>query len=259
MFTKKLTSLLLHLACGPKFMAIQSISGVAGHQPSDNIFEPDTVARHPPGYCLDFYDSYFGWQRAIYAVSAAAQVVGEPCILGWAMTAGNTAPVLTATTAPTALAPGEPIVVAKTAMVSGGYGWYITHGIAPVAGDSALAASAAAFIHAAGRIGATGVGDQVVGAKVLKTSSHTVTKANTIVDKGTYRIKVPNTDGLFIGMPITGSGMGASAKITHITPDNVVTVDVVATASGVVTITGTYTDSTVHWLTCFLQGPAAVI
>jgi general stress protein CsbA len=123
---------------------------------------------------------------------------------------------------------------------------------------SALAAGAAIFIHAAGRIGATGVGDQLTGLKVMKTSSHTATKANTIVDKGTYVLRVSNTDGLFPGLAVTGTGIGASAKITYVNPDNTVTVDVVSTTSGTVTTTYTYTDSTIHWLTCYLNNAFSI-
>lgn len=261
MFTRKLVSMLLYLVVGPKLGAIQTVSPVAGHQPIDNQYKPDTVQKHPLGYVLEFYDTFFGWQRAVYAKSAAAQVVGEVVKLSWATaSAASVTPTVTATAADTSIAQGKPVAVAKQAFSAADqFGWYIISGIAPVASDSALAADAAAFVHAAGRLGATGVGKQVVGLNVLKTSTATVTKANSIVDKGTYNIRVTNTDGLFIGMPITGTGVGSSAKITNISTDNVITVDVVSTASGTVTITGTYNDGTIYWNTCLLANPASIV
>lgn len=242
-------------------MSIQTVSGLAGHQPNDNMFKPDLVQSHPLGFVMDFYDTFFGWQRVIYAKAAAAMVVGTPAVLSWATaSAASVTPTVTATAMPTAIAQGKPIAVAKQAFSAADQtGWFIISGICPVAGTSALAADAAVFAQAAGRIGATGVGKQLVGINVLKTSTATVTKANSIVDKGTFNIKVTNTDGLFIGMPITGTGVGSSAKITNISTDNVLTVDVVSTASGTVTITGTYNDGTIYWLTCLVNHAASIV
>ena len=240
---------------------IKTVTPSAGHQPIDNVFAPDTTQRMPLGYVMDFYDTYFGYQRAIYAKSAAAMVVGTPVILSWAVaSAASVEPTVTATALPTSIALGKPIAVAKQKFTAADqFGWFVISGVCPVAGDSALAADAGAFAHAAGRIGATGVGKQLVGLNVLKTSSHTVTKANAQVDKGTYRIQVSNTDGLFLGLPITGTGVGSGAVITSISTDNIITVDVAATASGSVTITGTYTDSTIHWLTCWVNNAASIV
>jgi hypothetical protein len=67
------------------------------------------------------------------------------------------------------------------------------------------------------------------------------------LSKGSYLIKVSNTDGWFVGMPLTGTGVGASAVITAIAVDGTVTVDVVSTSTASSSVTGTYNDSTVYW------------
>lgn len=238
-------------------MSIQNTLPLVGSQLPLDILEPDTTQRHPMGFSIDVYDTYFGFQKLVYAKSAGALVVGNPVQLDWDFTGGKA--VVTATTLPTAVANGTPVAVAKTAFGAANYyGWFVISGIAPVAADSSLAADAAIFAHAAGRIGATGVGKQLVGINVMKAATHTEAKVAR-VDKGTYIIRVADTSGWFIGMPLTGTGMGASAKITHINQNGDVTVDVVATASGNVTVTGTFNDSTIYWPVCILSSPASIV
>jgi len=236
---------------------IQNITPVIGSQLALDIWEPSTTQSHPCGYIITVYDGYFGFQDLVYAKSASALVVGNPVVLSWTTT--SHAPVLTATTCPTAIDNGEPIAVAKTAFSAvSQFGWFVLNGITPVAADSALAAGAAIFAHAAGRIGATGVGKQLVGINALVAGSKTEVKTAQVT-AASYIINAGDTSGWFIGMPLTGTGVGSSAKITHIAPNGDVTVDVVSTATGTVSVTGTYNDGTIYWPTCLLSSPASVV
>lgn len=236
---------------------IQNITPIIGNQLALDILEPSTTQAHPLGYKITVYDAAFGYQDLIYAKSAAAQSVGALVKLSWTITSG--AVVLTATACDTSIAQGKPVAAAKTAFSAAGqFGWYVLSGIAPVAGDSSLAADAAVFVHAAGRIGATGVGKQLVGINVIAASTTTNVKTAQVTS-GSYTIRVPDTAGWFIGMPLTGTGMGSSAKITHIATDGTVTVDVVSTATGQVSVTGTYNDGTIYWSVCNLASPASIV
>jgi hypothetical protein len=114
------------------------------------------------------------------------------------------------------------------------------------------------YAKAAGRIGVTGTGVQLMNINILKTSSHTATKANTIVDKGTTILKVPNTDGLFPGLAISGTGIGASAVISTINPDNTIVSSVASTVSGVISSVYTFNDSTIYWHVCYFNNPFSI-
>ena len=87
----------------------------------------------------------------------------------------------------------------------------------------------------------------------------TVAKANTTLQSGSTVYKVANTDGWFVGLPLSGTGVAASSVITGIDPDNrTVTVNNAATASGSVTVTGTYNDGSAnYWNTAILNRPFA--
>lgn len=232
-------------------MAAGSISPLIGTQAAYDLNAPDTVQRHPLGFRKVETDDVWGTRELIYLKSASALVYGNPCIVSVAFVA---------TTMPTAIAQGKPIVVAATAFSAADqYGWFVINGMAAVAGSSALAADAAAFAQAAGRIGATGVGKQLVGINVVQTSSRTIVKTAT-TQSGSAIIRVADASGWFVGMEMTGTGIGSSANITAIAADNqTVTLSVVSTATGTVSVTGTFNDGTIHWLSCFLSSPASIV
>lgn len=231
-------------------MAQSNISPLIGTTSVD-LFVPDTVQRHPLGFRKIEEDDIWGARELVYLKSAAALVYGNPCIVDVNFTA---------TTMPTAIAQGKPIVVAATAFSAANqYGWFVVNGMAAVAGSSALAADAAVFAQAAGRIGATGVGKQLVGINVVQTSSRTIVKTAT-TQSGSGIIKVADASGWFVGMEMTGTGIGSSANITAIGTDNqTVTLTPVSTATGTVSVTGTFNDGTIHWLSCWLQAPASIV
>jgi len=241
-------------------MSESTVTPIAGLQPANDSFPPDTTQRHPMGFTVTVHDSMFGSRELIYVKSAAALIVGNPVILSTA-TATNGSLTLTATTMPTAIAQGKPIYVTATAFSAADqYGWVIRSGIAPVASSSALAADAAAFAQAAGRIGATGVGKQLVGINVTEAATKTVVKTcNLYNGSAIIRPTGKSTDGWFIGMPLTGTGVGSSAKVTAINTDGTVTVDVVSTATSSASVTGTYNDSTIFWSVCNLSSPASIV
>lgn len=247
-----------------------SISPIVGIQQADQFFAPDTVQRHPLGMKVSIHDQYFGFQEIMYVKNAGGAAIAKPytpVTLSW-VTGTNAAdageyrqPVVAVVAMPTAIANGTPFAVTKTAFtdaVNDTYGWVVVNGFSPVAADSALAAAAAVFAHAAGRIGATGVGKQLVGIQVVNAPTKTEVKTGQVT-AASYVIRVPDTNGWFIGMPLTGTGIGASAKITAIAPDGSVTVDVVSTATGTVSVTGTYNDGTVFWPVCLLMTPESIV
>ena len=59
---------------------------------------------------------------------------------------------------------------------------------------------------------------------------------------GSAVVVVPNSEGWFVGITVSGAGIPGATTISSITPDGrTVTLSANATASGVVSLTGTYT------------------
>ena len=139
------------------------------------------------------------------------------------------------------------------------YAWFVIGGKFPVLCGASVAADTAFGITAAGKGGAIANGKQILNARVRTAATATVAKANTITVSGSNVFKVSNTDGWFVGLPLSGTGVAASTVITGIDPDNrTVTVNNNATASGSVTVTGTYNDgSSNYWNTAIMNRPFA--
>lgn len=114
---------------------------------------------------------------------------------------------------------GRPVYVAQCggAMAAGDYGWFLMTGISPVNGTASVAADNAFGITAAGQVGANSAGKQVVGARVIQAATATVVKVGT-AKNGSTIINVADTDGLFVGGYLSGTGVGASAVIVAIDP-----------------------------------------
>ena len=101
------------------------------------------------------------------------------------------------------------------------------------------------MLGGAGKAGTNSAGKQLLGAYVAQASAFAITKVgSTYLATGKTKIlSVPDVDGLFVGMAVTGTGVGASAVITAINPNGVeVTVDVASTAVGTVTLSFVFTN-----------------
>ncbi|HEY6022771.1 MAG TPA: hypothetical protein VIV34_01185, partial [Pseudolabrys sp.] len=60
-----------------------------------------------------------------------------------------------------------------------------------------------------------------------------------------------------VGMAVTGTGIPASTTISAINPDNTVVMSANATATGSVSVTGTYNDGTNFWNVLVVDRPLA--
>lgn len=219
-----------------------SVSPTVGSAPVANWYTNDTTAQHTLGTLLNVVDPYFGGQSVMYVSfpASTALKVGTPVVVDSAYSA---------TAVPNTANLGQPVYATKNAVASNSsvqYGWVVVDGRTPVASGASVAANAAIGITAAGRLGAVANGKQIVNAKVQIAATNTVVKTASL-QKGSYVITVSNTDGWFVGMPLTGTGVGASAVITAIGVNGDVTVDVVSTDTSSASVTGTYNDSTVYW------------
>jgi hypothetical protein len=228
---------------------------VIGAPAAGNFFVPDSTQRLPLGATLQVTDPYFGGQELMYVSfpPSTALKVGHVVVVDSANSA---------TAVPNTANLGQPVAFVLNAVPSVAavqYGWVVVGGRCLALSGASVAANAAIGITAAGSLGAVANGKQILGAKVQVAATGTITKANTQTQNGSTTLKVTaGTDGMFVGQAITGTGVGASAVVSSIDPDNkTVVVSVASTATGSVTITGTNNDSTSYWNTLQVQRPHA--
>jgi hypothetical protein len=216
------------------------ITPTAGIQPLEDYFDADTTQRHPLGFVVDAVDPYWGYGRFMYIKSNDAILKGS--LVMWD---GSYQGALLPTTA----GQGFPFGVAYAPMASGKYGWIQIAGQAVYKTNATVAADTAVAVAAAGIVGTLANGKQLLGVRNLKSATATVTgTANTLTDSS--KLFFPGGyDGFELGLALTGTGIPASTVVAKMLSDGktilmgsaIGTVDKVATATGSITATGTFT------------------
>jgi hypothetical protein len=214
----------------------------AGVSPFNDWFAPDTTQRHQLGLEVDAVDPYWGYGSFRYVKSNDAILKGSLCVVG-------TAPTFLATLTPNTANLGQPQHVAMAPMASGTYGWVQVVGAAVIKTNATVAADAVLGITAAGILGAGTAGKGIIGIHNVKSATATTTvTANTT--NGTGVITTGGYDGFFVGMALSGTGIPASTVVAKLDPDGrtIYTGSAIgtlgdknSTATGTITLTGTYT------------------
>lgn len=213
-----------------------------GSQPVGNFFVPDSVARHKVGATITVNDPYYGGQELIYLAVPTSTALKVGHAVTWDL---NNSIIALPNTANT----GFPVALSLNAVASDAsnvqYSWFVVEGQALAWSSASVAAAAAIGVVAAGQLGANSAGKQILNARVSAAATTTVAKTNTSTQSGSTLIKVSNTDGWFVGIALSGTGIQATTTVTAIDPDNrTVTMSLAATATGSVTVTGTRNDAT---------------
>ena len=228
-----------------------------GIQPVGNFFIPDNVQRHKLGAVLSVVDPYWGGQELAYLAIPTSTALK----VGHAVTWDNTNNIVAL---PNTANLGFPVAFALNAVNSDAnnvqYAWFLIEGRFPAYSNASVAAAAAIGIVAAGQLGANSAGKEILGVRVAAAATTTVAKTNTNTQSGStlLRCSSAGTDGWFVGVALSGTGIAASTVITAIDPDNrTVTMNNAATATGSVTVTGTYNDGTSFWNVIVADRPQA--
>ena len=210
-----------------------------GNQPFNDWFAPDTTQRHVLGLELTAVDPFWGQGTFMYVKSTDAILKGS--VVVWDESYNS---VLVPNTANQ----GFPVGVAMAPMASGTYGWVQIAGRAVYKTNATVAADTAIGITAAGILGTLAAGKQILGCRnrVAATGTKTVTAQTTT---NSAVLTTSGYDGFFLGMALSGAGVPASTVVAKLDPDGrtiymgsaIGTVDKLATASGSITLTGTYT------------------
>lgn len=210
------------------------IHPVVGAQPFNTLFTPDTVQRWPLGMCIDAVDPYFGFGRFMYGQAVAAQTPGTMVSLG------NT---FVATVLPATATMARNIYFAAQNFAINTFGWYQFEGMSPGTTSAAVVANTAAYIGTAGNLSATLVaGRAVLGITIQQIGTFAITKANSQTQNGSPVIGVQNVEGLFVGLTLSGTGVAAGTILTIDPSGRFITNTANSTATGSVTLTGTYTN-----------------
>lgn len=213
------------------------------------IYNVDTTARVAVGTIVNAYDSYWGGGEFVYAAAAGSIRQGGLVTLLPVLTSG--ALQLQATEAAVTLNQSRGVAVACANMTVGQFGWFCISGVVPVSAGATAAAGAAIGIHtSAGQVTGTIVaGRGILGAVSLAPPTTTVVKAGCSGRSGDFNITIPNGEGWFKGVTLTGTGVGASALVTAISPDGrTATVSVANSAAVTGSVTATYTGYVLAYL-----------
>jgi len=222
-------------------------NALIGIQPFGNFATPDSVQRHKLGTIIEFDDPYWGGIKAIYLQFDGALTTTFGAILQW----DTTTTFYNATTMGNTINLGNSFGILANKLVGSTtqqYGWAVIGGVFPVLSNASVATNVAIGIVGAGRAGALAAGKQLLGARVVRPATTTVAKANCSIVTGSPVLKAPNTDGWFVGMPISGTGIPASTTVSGLDQDgSTVTMSANATANNSITATGTYNDGTTNY------------
>ena len=218
------------------------ISPYAGVQPFNDWFAPDTTQRHALGLQITAVDPFWGAGKFMYVKSTDAILKGSLCTWDELFAAGLM---------PSAVTQGFPWGVAMAPMASGTYGWIQLEGRAVYKTNATVAADGVVAIAAAGIMGATATGKQLTGVRNRKaaTGTESITGVQTTTGSGVL-YAVNGYDGAFVGAALSGTGIPASSIVVKLGADGKTiycgttiagAADKLATATGTITLTATYT------------------
>ncbi len=218
----------------------------------------DTPVRMGQGFIIQAIDPWWGgaefvWGRATAAIRAQGLCsllpVFDSTLNAWRYDiteVANTANL------------GRSLCVAMGSFTTGQYGWFMVAGVTPVNCQAAVAADTTFGIAAAGQGGANSAGKQVLNARIVGASTTTVVKAGCTANSGSNQLQVPNSDGWFVGVYLSGTGIAAGTTVTAIDGSGrFVTLSANTTAAVNGNVTATYNNATVFFNVAHLNRPFA--
>ena len=212
----------------------------AGNSAVADWFVPDTVQKQQLGLTIAAIDGYWGQGEFIYLKSNAAVLKGSLVI--WNET-------YNAVLLPSTAGQGFPFAVAMNNAAAGTFFWAQLRGRCVYKTGATVAADAAIGIGAAGIASTNSAGKQLLGVRNVVAATGTVTvTAGTKVGNGI--LTTNGYDGFFLGMTLSGTGIPATTLVAALSSDGntIFTGSAIgtlgdrnSTATGTITLTGTYT------------------
>lgn len=202
----------------------------------------------PPGQIVNAADPYWGAGEFVYGYAAGTIRAFGLCVLTPSLQAGPAQYRFDATEAPNTANTGRPVAVAMQPMAAGQLGWFCIGGIVPVNSSAAVASAAAIGVAAAGQLGTNAAGKQLLNADCLGGSATTVVKANCTAPLGSTLLQVPNSDGWFPGVFLSGTGIAAATTVVSVDGSGrFVTLSAATTAVVAGSVTATYNNAAIFF------------
>lgn len=227
-------------------------------EPLVNLFglNTSTTPQVETGTIQGAVDPYWGAGEFIYAKAGGAIRVFGICQINPTYDSALQTWGYVVTEAASTAILGRTVCVSQRAMASGDYGWFCIGGVTPINSNAAVAADNTFSIAATGQGGAAAAGKQVVNARIVGASTITSAKTNCISKGITTVLTVPNSDGWFVGAYLSGTGVGAAAIVSSISPDGrTVVMSVASTAAISGTVTATYNNATIFYNIAHINRP----
>ena len=216
------------------------VNPIAGVQPFNDWFTPDSTQRNQLGITVVGVDPFWGTGEFIYIKSNDAILKGS--LVTWDE-------AYLGTLLPTTAGQGFQFGVAMAPMASGVYGWVQIAGRCVYKTNATVAADTAVAVAAAGIAGTLAAGKQLLNTRNRISATGTKTFTALTYNGLGYVDVNGGYDGAFLGMALSGTGIPGSTVVAGLDPNGkrillgsaIGTFDKTATASGSITLTGTYT------------------
>ena len=237
-----------------------NLNHYAGFQPVGmGNLDKDSTVRMGQGILMQAQDPWWGGGEFVWARATAAIRAQGLCTLTPVFDSALQSWRYDATEVPNTANLGRPLCVAMGSFSGAGvYGWFMIAGVTPVNCSANVAADTTFGITAAGQAGANSAGKQILNARVMAPGTTTVAKAGCVAANGTNVLQVPNSDGWFVGVFLSGTGVAAGTVITSIDPSGrFVGLSANTTAQVNGTVTATYNNATIHFNVAHLNRPFA--
>lgn len=206
-------------------------------QPS-GVYPAGTVKQLALGHLVDAVDPYFGAGRLQYVqCQQTASILTGTLVQADINGIITPLPVTGNTGAPFGVVVQDFI---GSSVAAPTYGWMLVYGTVPVL-YSVAATTGAMFGGTAGTASPTAAaGRQLLNATCIGAATTAITK-NGNTTNASKIVQLTNIDGLFVGMAVSGAGIPGGATIAAINTLNQIVLSANCTATGIVTVTFTYT------------------
>jgi hypothetical protein len=205
-----------------------------------------------PGMFVTAVDAVYGFGEFVFARASAGIRQFGLCTLLPVWNSTNRSYTYDAVEVANTANLAQTLGVSQIVLTTGQYGWFQVAGVGPVSAQASVAAGVSFGITAAGQVGAVAAGKQVLNARTVAASTLAVVSAGTGVISETV-INVASTEGMFLGMALTGTGVGAGV-ITYIDPLGKYIVNSVANSAAV---TGNVTATATGYIVASFNRPFA--
>jgi hypothetical protein len=229
-------------------------SAVAGYPAASYAGPGSAPTFMPNGVIVPGFDNYWGGVEFQYCFFNSTVAAWAPVSIKPTLTSGRY--LFTAAALANTANQSRPVGIAIAQMAAGQWGWVAVSGLLPVLSGASIATDTPLGITGAGQLGASSAGKEIENLVGVLPATTTVLK-NCLVTANSPVVSITgnNTiDGWFIGVAISGTGIPANAVIQTLDPDGkrfslstgpgVAGAALNATASGGVSLTGTYNDGT---------------